>query len=143
MRGYNFQLESILEWRTNIEKSTIEEFALVQRELEKQRQILNNLIEKHSKAKNNTKYNNIHEIRQHQIYISDLEDKVGINEVFLDEIRDKLEEARKELLVAQKDRKVMEKLREKDFEEYITDMKTREQKELDEIGIFSYQNRIF
>jgi len=133
-------LENVLEWRTNIEKSTIERFAIVQREMESQRQILNNLIKEHKKAKNNKKYGNIYEIRQHHIYIEDLEEQVEKNEIILYQIKQRLEKARQELLAAQKDRKVMEKLKEKDMEEYIAKMKAIEQKELDEIGVLNYGN---
>lgn len=140
MRGYNFQLENILEWRTNIEKSTIEKFALIQREVEDQKQLLSNLIKEHDNAKRNKSYRSILEIRQHHIYIEDLEQKVEINEILLEGIKERLEEARQDLLAAQKDRKVMEKLKEKDLEEYLSKQKSIEQKELDEIGILNYKN---
>ena len=139
MNSYNFQLENILEWRSKIEKEVVEKFALVQRELEDQKEILNKLILEHTEAKKNKRCRTIFEMQQQFIYIEDLEEKMDSKVIHIDKIKIKLEKARQELLEAQKDRKVMENLKERDFERHMHEVKHKEQNELDEIGTLRYE----
>lgn len=139
MNSYNFQLENVLEWRSNIEKEVVEKFALVQKELENQRDILNKLISEHTDAKKIRRYNNIVEMQHQYIYLEDLEEKVNSKLIQIDKIEVELENVRQELLEAQKDRKVMEKLKERDLEKHMSRVKNKEQRELDEIGSLRYK----
>lgn len=132
-------MESILNLRENKEKNTMENLAKVQNQLEIQKDILNDLIMEEEKIKSNcTKFKDIHELRHHNLYKEEIEEKISKQDELIDKTNIKLEEVRRELIEAQKERKIMEKLKEKDMDNYINNMKHLEQKELDEIAVLKY-----
>ncbi len=139
MKSYKFSMESILNLRENKEKNTMENLAKVQNQLEIQKDILNDLIMEEEKIKSNcTKFKDIHELRHHNLYKEEVEEKISKQDELIDKTNIKLEEVRRELIEAQKERKIMEKLKEKDMDNYINNMKHIEQKELDEIAVLKY-----
>ena len=132
-------MESILNLRENKEKNTMENLAKVQNQLEIQKDILNDLIMEEERIKSNgTKFKDIHELRHHNLYKEEIEEKISKQDELIDKTNIKLEEVRRELIEAQKERKIMEKLKEKDMDNYINNMKHIEQKELDEIAVLKY-----
>ncbi len=132
-------MESILNLRENEEKDTMENLVKVQNELETQKSILRDLIMAEEEArKNKSKCDDIHQLRHQNLYKEKLEEEIQRQDKLIDTISLKFEEARLELIEAQKNRKVMEKLKEKDMEEYIADLRYVEQKELDEMAILKY-----
>lgn len=139
MKSYKFSMESILNLRENEEKDTMENLVKVQNELETQKSILRDLIMAEEEArKNKSKCDDIHQLRHQNLYKEKLEEEIQRQDELIDTISLKFEEARLELIEAQKNRKVMEKLKEKDMEEYIADLRYVEQKELDEMAILKY-----
>ena len=139
MKSYKFSMESILNLRENKEKSTMENLAKVQNQLEIQKDILKDLIMEEEKIKSNcTKLKDIHELRHHNLYKEEIEEKISKQDELIDKTNIKLEEVRRELIEAQKERKIMEKLKEKDMDNYINNMRQVEQKELDEIAVLKY-----
>lgn len=139
MKSYKFSMESILNLRENEEKDTMENLVKVQNELETQKSILRDLIMAEEEArKNKSKCDDIHQLRHQNLYKEKLEEEIQRQDELIDTISLKFEEARLELIEAQKNRKVMEKLKEKDMEEYIADLRYIEQKELDEMAILKY-----
>lgn len=139
MKSYKFSMESILNLRENEEKDTMENLVKVQNELETQKAILRDLIMAEEDArKNKSKCDDIHQLRHQNLYKEKLEEEIQRQDELIDTISLKFEEARLELIEAQKNRKVMEKLKEKDKEEYIADLRYVEQKELDEMAILKY-----
>ena len=132
-------MESILNLRENKEKNTMENLAKVQNQLERQKAILKDLIMEEERIKSNcTKFKDIHELRHHNLYKEEIEEKISKQDELIDKTKIKLEEVRRELIEAQKERKIMEKLKEKDMDNYINNMKHIEQKELDEIAVLKY-----
>ena len=132
-------MESILNLRENEEKDTMENLVKVQNQLETQKAILRDLIMAEEDArKNKSKCDDIHQLRHQNLYKEKLEEEIQRQDELIDTISLKFEEARLELIEAQKNRKVMEKLKEKDMEEYIADLRYVEQKELDEMAILKY-----
>lgn len=139
MKSYKFSMESILNLRENEEKDTMENLVKVQNQLETQKAILRDLIMAEEDArKNKSKCDDIHQLRHQNLYKEKLEEEIQRQDELIDTISLKFEEARLELIEAQKNRKVMEKLKEKDMEEYIADLRYVEQKELDEMAILKY-----
>ena len=139
MANYKFSLEKVLEWRENSEKTVAKRFALLQDELHYQTTTLNNLrLEDENIKKRILKLNNIHELKQQYLFKQSLEEKIEKQIRLIDEIRAKLEELRLELLEAQKNRKIMEKLKEKDYAAFKEELMNKEQKELDEMAVLKY-----
>lgn len=139
MRGYKFSLEKVLEWREDNEKDTAKVFASIQNELQYQQNGLNSLrLEDENIKKKILTLNNINELKQQYLFKQSIEEKIERQIMLIDETTKKLEKQRLELLEAQKNRKIMEKLKEKDYNTYKEDIMNEEQKELDEMAVLKY-----
>lgn len=142
IKGYEFSMEKILEWRTDIEKMTMEKFASLQNDLLLEKNLLNGLEMQHTKSKeNNLRNYNVNELMHQQLYIQAIEEKIEEQTNIIHAKKVLVEESRIELVAAQKERKIMEKLKEKDETNYLEDVKNIEQKELDEIAVLRF-NRL-
>ncbi len=93
MKSYKFSMESILNLRENKEKNTMENLAKVQNQLETQKAILKDLIMEEKKIKSNgTKFKDIHELRHHNLYKEEIEEKISKQDELIDKTNIKLEE---------------------------------------------------
>lgn len=132
-------MEKILEWRTDIEKTTMEEFASLQNDLQHEKILLNGLQNQYTKCKEKNLTNcNVNELMHQHLYIQNIEEKIEKQNHIIYTKKDMVEESRIELVAAQKDRKIMEKLKEKDKTNYLEDVKLMEQKELDEMAAIRF-----
>ena len=119
MVSYKFSLEKVLEWRAEIEKRIAKSFAIVQNELNYQEITLNNLrLENESIKKKILELNNINDLKQQYLFKQSVEQKIKEILKLIEQTKTKLEKLRLDLLEAQKNRKIMEKLKEKDYIEY-------------------------
>jgi flagellar FliJ protein len=74
-----------------------------------------------------------------QLYKQIIEDKIENQIEIIDKKSEELEERRLELVSAQKDRKIMEKLKEKDYISYLDNVRAAEQKQLDEMAVLKFK----
>ena len=140
MKLYNFSMERVLEWRENKEKSSMEQFALLQNELHYERSILTDLMNEYETSKDKNKKNiNVNELRQLQLYRQALEDRIDYQNIAIVKKINELEAVRLELVDAQMDRRVMEKLKERDISKYKDDIRDAEQREIDEIAVLRFK----
>jgi len=140
MKAYNFSMERVLEWRENLEKNSMERFTVTQNELIHEKTILSALTKEYEITKvKGLSYKNINELRQLQLYKQTLEDKIDYQNQVIYKKNKELEEIRLELIAAQKDRKIMEKLKERDYTKYQHEMLAFEQKELDEMAVLKFK----
>jgi flagellar FliJ protein len=140
MKSYNFSMEKVLEWRENLEKGSMEKFAVIQNELSQEKSILANLQREYETIKEKfLKYKNVNELKQMQLYKQIIEDKIENQIEAINKKSEELEERRLELISAQKDRKIMEKLKEKDYLTYLDNVRATEQKELDEMAVLKFK----
>lgn len=139
MGTYKFSLEKVLEWRMDSEKAIARKFAILQNELQYQKNTLNNLrLEDENIKKKILKLNNIHELKQQYLFKQTIEERIEKQIKLIDKTNEELEKLRLELLEAQKNRKIMEKLKEKDYASYKENLMNAEQKELDEMAVLKY-----
>lgn len=132
-------MEKILELRETKEKDVMEEFAFSQNVLLHQKKVLSNLYKEYEIAKEKSlSIKDIYELRQHNLYKCSLEDRIEQQEELVNQKSDELEKVRLDLVNAQKERKIMENLKEKDFDIYKENIRALEQKELDEIAILRF-----
>ncbi|MPW24795.1 flagellar export protein FliJ [Alkalibaculum sp. M08DMB] len=144
MKAYSFPMEKVLEWRTHSEKSTMEKFAVLQNELQHHKLVLLELTNRYESTKERSlKYKTIQELLQQQLYKQKLEEKISLQNKAINSTSANLEKVRVELIAAQKDRKIMEKLKEKDFSTYNDEVKDEEQRELDEIAVLKFKKKTF
>ena len=139
MASQTFSMEKILDWRSDLEETAKRKVAQVQVKLEAQRAVLEDLIRENIKVKNDRlKINKINDMRHQQLYQALLDEKIIHQKNQLDLTQKELEAAQAELLEAHKDRKVMEKLKEKELWTTAELIKKEEQQQLDEIATLSF-----
>ena len=140
MKAYSFSMEKVLEWRESLEKSSMEKFAVSQNELNQAKMILTNLTREYDVAKEKAlRCKRINELRQLQLYKADLEDRIENQHEIIERKTKELEDIRQELVAAQKDRKIMEKLKERDYSNYLEKVNADEQKFLDEMAVLKFK----
>lgn len=140
MKNYKFSLESVLEVRSNEEQNVLEDFVIVQNclvEADNKRLRLSNefklCLEKSILTRN------VQDLVMQNFYKMDLENKIKNQELVVEEKKVELESVRERLQIAQRDKKIMEKLKEKDLDEYKTDLLKKEQKEIDEFAVLRFK----
>lgn len=140
--AYKFKMMNILNYKEQLEREKKDEFGTISAQFNKETEMLNALerekniaIENQDTAK---KGNDLSEILAYQSYIKSLKDKILVQIRILEKLAEQMESAKAEMLVAMQEKKIMEKLKEKDYENYLNDQKHLEEKMLD--GIVTFQN---
>lgn len=143
---FQFKLQSVLDYRLNVEEKILNEFSDAKRYLEEQKAVLVSLI-----AERESFMNDLRKMESATIRADDVATVVG----FIENVRgqetrqqkviqqaiEQLEKKREELVEAVKNKKVMENLRDRQAEEYRKNMNEMEQKNSDEMSILKYGRR--
>jgi flagellar FliJ protein len=143
---FKFKLQSVLDYRLNIEEKILNEFSELKREQDRQKAILAALrSEKESKVADlrNTNSSTVkaEDISSILDYVKHLREREKMQEEVSRRAKEAAEEKRKELVEAVKNRKVMENLKEKHEAEYIKNMNDTEQKTSDEMFVLKFGGR--
>jgi flagellar FliJ protein len=141
-----FRLQTVLDYRKNIEEKILNDFSQKKRELAVQELRLKNLIQERE--------NLIGELREMQnkslpvdyiarnvSYVEQVRENEKKQSVIIVQVSEQLEAKRKELLEAVKKTKIMEKLKERHAEEYEGDVRAFEQKNSDEMAVLKFGRR--
>lgn len=135
--GYNFRLEKVLNYKENIESFKKTEFGNINLKLNKEEEILFNynlnkekLVNKKKESMNNTSIGNL---KLYNDYLIDISANIENQEQVIDKIKEDLKKAKEELLVAMQERKSFEKLKENNYNEFLSETKKKEEKVIDEI----------
>lgn len=132
-------MEKILDWRSDIEEMAKRTVGQVQVKIEAQKAVLEDLIRENTKIKNDQlTTTKINDLRHQQLYKALLDEKIIQQKNQLDLTQKELEDAQAKLVEAHKDKKVMEKLKEKELWSALELEKKEEQQQLDEIATLSY-----
>ena len=137
MLRYHFKMEKILDYRSNVEKTKVEDYAIINLLLDKEKGHLDGLETEYKNKTQNTA-SSVKEMKMQFLYMEKLKGQLQTQKRKVDEISSSLEDARGNLIEARKDRKIMELLQEKDKEKFNAEMASKEQKELDDISIMKY-----
>jgi flagellar FliJ protein len=140
MRKFVFQLESVLEYRQNMEDH---EKNLLGRAVQKalaEEQSLDKLSLKRQQHLTACKSSevNLTFIHQQEVHLQYIEAKINQSQEKLIEAKKKVKIHKRSLVDASKKRKMIEKIREKRLQEYRRDLAKEEQGILDEAGIAAY-----
>ncbi len=146
MAKYVYRLQSLINIKEKLEEQKKNELAVENHKLNEEKQILNNFYHELNdllKKQELEQENNINAFRL-QLYIQYI-DKIKVEiekqiKVVKDQ-EDKVEVVRGELLEYTKAKKSLEKLKEKDYENYLEEEKKAEQKIVDEIVSYKYNSR--
>jgi flagellar FliJ protein len=130
-------MEKILEYKSSIEKEKVEDYTKINILLSKEKDHLDSLESEYN-SNAQKKSMNVNEMKLQLLYREKLSSQLNSQKKKVVEIETKLENARGDLIEASKDRKILEKLKEKDKEKYDAELASREQKELDDLSIMKY-----
>lgn len=144
MKVFNYGLQNILDYRTDMEEDEKNKFSVILKEFNREEEKLKSLQEKLDKAlfsSINRNKNDVIEQKNFQHYMHFLREKIEIQRQLLKEIKGRLEAKKQEVALAQKERKVMEKLKNKAFNNYKVEMNKIEQRTIDELALYSYMRK--
>jgi flagellar FliJ protein len=142
---FQFDLETVLNYRLQIEEQcqlslaeAAKNLQLAMDVLEGLRKEKNDLIRHLVRMQENALTSDV--IARHFIFIEFLKSKEEKQEAMIKNMREEVSAKRQELLEAVKKRKVMDTLREKKMAAYISEMATKERKELDDFAVIKFSN---
>jgi len=141
-----FSLQSVLDYRKNIEEKILGEFSEKKRELELEELKLINLINERANLigelrKMQNKSLPVDDIARYISYVEQVRENEKNQSITIAQVSEQLETKRKELLEAVKKRKIMEKLKERHAEEYASAERASEQKNSDEMAVLRFGRR--
>lgn len=132
-------MEKVLDWRSDTEEEKKKNLVQVQQNKQQQETILRRLIDENIKIKNDSlSTNRIDVLRRQNLYKDMIDEKIIHQKNVVNKAEKEVEVARIELMEAHKDRKVMEKLKEKEYTLTMEQEKQEEQKQLDEMATLSF-----
>ncbi len=143
---FKFKLQSVLEYRVNLEEKIQGEFSGVQRYLAEQKAILKALVSEREKLISDLRNMQQVAMRADDIatlvaYVEAIRHKEIDQQNVIHQAEEQVEAKRKELMEAVKNRKVMENLRDKSAEEYKKNFNDLEQKSSDEMSVLKFGRR--
>ncbi len=143
---FKFKLQSVLEYRMNIEEKIHNEFSEVNRYLNQQKGILKAMMVERESLVNDLRNMQKATMRADDIatvisYIENIRGKEKEQKNVIHQAKEAVEAKRKELVEAVKNKKVMENLREKHAEEYRKNLSEVEQKNSDEMSVLKFGRR--
>lgn len=137
VRRFEFSLQKVLDYRQRREEQALRAFAEAQAQLAHARAVLERL--QHEREECLARSQRRHRLMVpmltvEQTYLSALEERLEEQRQRVAQAERLLEERRQALLEAQRERKALERLREKQYEQWRQEMLRVEQKALDELA---------
>lgn len=139
MQEYHFSMEKVLDWREDLED--VAQLKVKEKEeavnLEKNK--LDRIIGESRKLKSEQLFHKtIDHLKRHSLYKDLLDEKIIRQRLAVEKAEQALSQSRQELQSAHKDKKVMQKLEEKERLRFNDSIKKKEQSQLDEISTLSF-----
>lgn len=143
---FQFKLQSVLDYRLNMEEKIHNEFSNVKRYLEEQKAVLKMLMSERESLMNDLRNMKRAVLRADDVatvvgYVENIRRKEIEQKKAIHQAAEQVEKKRKELMEAVRNRKVMENLKDRQAEEYRKEMNEIEQKNSDEMSILKYGRR--
>ena len=139
--SYSFKLEKVLNYKENMENLKKTEYGDVNRRLNnEQEKLLNYNIHKESlliQKKESSENTSVGNLKLYNNYLQDISSNIKKQESIISDIKEELEKTKEELLNAMKEKKVFEKLKENDYNEFLSEVKKNEEKLVDGIVTFN------
>jgi len=143
MKRFNFRLQRVLDVKNTIEEVKRRNFLTASSEHEKRVRILEVYVQtlykyldelrtKHKKTLSSQ------DINLYYNYFESMSRLIEFQKKEIENARVELEKMREELIAAVKDRKIIERLKERQFRNYLKEVDMEEQKHLDEVSGISF-----
>ena len=147
MARFRYSMQNILSIKEKMETQAKQRFGEAKRNLDLEEDALNKLfilreeIEEHAREVL-TGDLDVHEIEDSQMSRIICDEKIAAQKLRVKAAEDELERARTELEEAVKERKTHEKLKEKQFDEFIREENRAESKVIDELTTYTYGQKV-
>jgi len=146
MKGFKFKLQPVLNYREKKEDILKRELGEVRKEYEREKKILDNLMEALQRSQDEFKKKqikglNISDLFVYSCYFTKVQNDISHQALKVKKVIFRLEAVREKLIGASKDKKVMEKLYDKQYEEFCQMLLKSEQKLIDEIATSGHKRR--
>jgi flagellar FliJ protein len=143
---FSFRLQSLLNWKKNLEEDSQMRFAEKMKQLKKQEEEIQELVQRrvendqelHRKIKKGIK---LGEYLVHKQYGEDSYDDLLLRKDMGKRMEAETEGERENLIGLMKERKILEKIKEKRLKKFLDQMEKLEQKNVDEMVVQKYQDR--
>lgn len=143
---FEYSLNGVLNYRKTIEDLKKHELNQANKELDRQQNKLMEIKEKYHTLLDNMireKSYDVQEQQQYYRYLENLKAKLETQRGKVDACNQLCDSVRVSIIHAQKDRKVMEKLEEKELKKFLLEMKREEEKQFNEMaGIRFYKKEV-
>lgn len=137
--GYKFSLQNVLEWREGQEDEAKLDLIQAKNTLEQEQNYLQKLIRENIHLKETSMLNKrVDVMRQDDLYREVLNEKIIQQKLIVEQSEHDVTLSERKLLKAYQDKKVMEKLKEKEKEAYYAEIEANEQKNLDEFATMTF-----
>lgn len=139
MSNYKFSLQSVLNWRDDEEEAAKMKVKILKDKLIQEEARLRQLINENIRLKEKlVQTRELNQLRQQDLYKSLLDDNIIKQKLVVDQAVNKVKLAEQGLLRAYQDKKIMEKLDDKEKERHDESVKSEEQKQIDEFSTISF-----
>lgn len=144
MKKKQFSMEKILEWRITEEDNARKSVLQAQSKMQQHQQQLIRLVNENTKLKHEQmKLTEISTLRYNHHLKGLIDEKIIIQKNAIDQAQSEMNQLQETLIQAHKDRKIMEKLKERESVQVLAHEKSEEQKQLDEIASLQYKKSYF
>ncbi len=142
---FNFRLERVLNYKKTVEDLKKNQYGSVKQRLNREENKLDSFI-KHKKNLLNEKDSTIVKTRVGNLvlynnYIKDINEKIENQKEIVSQVEKELQVKRAEMIDAIKEKKMLEKLKENEYEKYLYELKKEEEKLNDTIVNFKVSTR--
>lgn len=140
-RDDRFSMSSVLKYRKNIEEGVARDAALLRKQLEGEELTLMALEGRKESAilqYREKKSHTVEEINLVQSFLSTIDIEIAVQKKKVSEMVKNYDRKREELITAAMDKKIMETMRDREWEESKRLMWSIEQKNLDEVAVNGY-----
>ncbi|WP_024831376.1 flagellar export protein FliJ [Ruminiclostridium josui] len=145
MQKFEFRLESVRNLKIQMEDNAKNNLALASRELEKQKGFLNSLKMTRESSINelNSKVEegvSISQIKEYNNYLNFLKQRITQQKENVNIAQNQVDIKRESLVKAVQERKILDKLREKKYGEFLKEQAKAEQLIIDELNSFKFKD---
>jgi flagellar FliJ protein len=143
MAKFRFRLQPLLNIKIQLEDSAKNELGKAVHRLEEEKGKARTLVLNREKyisefQEKTSSFIRIDELKGYSLYISKLAKNIELQNKNVKEASDNVDKYREDLIKIVKERKILEKLKEKKYNEYLSELGKDEQKRMDEIVSYKY-----
>lgn len=139
MAKYQFSLEKVLDWRIDKENQAQMKVSHLEIQLVEEERTLERLLSESLKLKSARIFDGkVDQMRQQNLYEELTNQRIIKQKLVVNKCISQVEEAKAKLIEAHKEKKVLEKLKEKNHQTYIKEEQKFEQNQLDELAVLHY-----